>query len=115
MNPPQSSSLDRQQPGPSTSSHGLLNSINQRVDRVEVICKESEVIGTETLGELATQRESLRRTNERITGANRELDATNKNLRYMYLKIATNKFLLCFIILMELIIIAVQLYLKFFK
>lgn len=106
---------DRQRPGPSRSSQDILRNINQRVDRTEVICRESEVIGTETLGELANQRESLRRTNERITEANRDLDSTNKNLRYIYLKIATNKILLCLIIVMELVIIALQLYLKFFK
>lgn len=112
---PQATFDDRHRPGPSGSSQDLLRNINQRVDRTEVICRESEVIGTETLGELANQRESLRRTNERITEANRDLDSTNKNLRYIYLKIATNKILLCLIILMELVIIAAQLYLKFFK
>lgn len=105
-------------PGPSTStSSGIdtLREVNQRVDRAEVICRESEVIATETLGELAHQREALGRTRDRVAEANRELDATNKNLKQIHWRIASNKILLCSIILMEAVIIGLQLYLKFFK
>lgn len=80
-----------------------------------MICQESETIAQETLGELAHQRESLGRTRDRITGASRDLDATNKNLKYMYLRVFTNKLLLSSIILMEMVIIGLQLYLKFRK
>lgn len=93
----------------------ILQGVNQRVNRAEEIARESEVIATETLGELANQRETLGRTRDRLTDANRELDTTNKNLKYMYLRVATNKLLLSLIILMELVIIGSQLYLKFFK
>jgi len=85
------------------------------VNRAEIICRESETIAQDTLGELANQRDALTRTRDRVTGANEELDVTNKNLKYIYMRTVTNKVLLCSIILMELIIIGLQLYLKFKK
>lgn len=102
-------------PGSSSSSTSILRGVNNSVTRSEVICRESETIAKETLEELAHQRESLGRTRDRILDANTELNSTNKNLKYMHLRIVTNKLLLCSIILMEVIIIGLQLYLKFRK
>lgn len=110
---PGRSSLQPRQP--QTSNADVLRGVNERVNRAEVICRESEAIATETVGELATQRESLGRTRERVLEANAGLETTNKNLKYIHFKIVTNKILLCSIILMELIIIGLQLYLKFSK
>ena len=73
------------------------------------------MIATETLGELAQQREALGRTRDRVAEANRELGETNKHLKHIHWRIASNKILLCSIILMELVIIGLQLYLKFIK
>ena len=97
------------------TTSSVLRGVNERVHRAEDICRESEVIATDTLGELAQQRESLGRTRERVTEANRELDSTNKNLKYIHLRLMTNKLLLCSIILMEIIIIGLQLYNRFIK
>lgn len=98
---------------PGSSRNNILRDVNERVNRAEVICRESEGIATDTLGELSQQRESLARTRDRLTDANRELDSTNKNLKRIHLRLATNKLLLCSIILMEVVIIGLQLYLKF--
>lgn len=97
------------------SGRDIIRGMNERVDRVHVICKESEAIATDTLDELAVQREALTRTRNRLTDANRELDTTNRNLKSIHRRLASNKLLLGAIILMELIIIGCQLYLKFFK
>lgn len=98
----------------STSSN-VLRTVNDRIERAEVIGKESITIATEALGELAQQRETLIRTRDGVNAANRELDSTNSNLKSMHRRIATNKFLLGAIIFMELVIIGCQLYIKFLK
>lgn len=97
------------------TSNDILRGMNERVNRAEVICRESEVIGTDTLGELATQRETLARTREQLIDTNRELTTTNKTLKSIHRRLASNKLLLAVIIFMELIIIGCQLYLKFIK
>lgn len=97
---------------PNTSGNGILRGINDRVVRVEVICQESEAIATDTLDELAHQRETLNRARDRIAGTNNELNNTNRVLKSIHRRIASNKLLLGFIILLELAIIGSQLYLK---
>lgn len=97
------------------SRRDLLLGVNERVSRAEAIARESEVIATDTLDELANQRETLTRTRDRLTDANLELNTTNSALKSIHRRLASNKFLLATIILMELIIIGCQLYLKFFK
>lgn len=99
----------------STTPNDVLRGVNERVYRAEVIARESETIAQDTLGELAHQRDSLGRIRDRVGEANAELETTNRHLRYIYLKIFTNKLLLSSIILMELFIIMVQLYSRFFK
>ena len=102
-------------PAPSSSATNILKGINERVNRTEVICRESEVIATNTLGELANQRETLDRARERLAETNVELGDTNKALKSIHRRIAANKFLLGTIILLELLVIGCQLYLKFKK
>ena len=105
------------QPTPSSSSSNvnILRGVNDSVNRSEALCRETETIAQETLGELAHQRDALGRTRDRIIEANTELDSTNKDLKYLHRRIVSNKLLLCSIILMEVIIIGLQLYLKFKK
>ena len=98
-----------------STSHSIYRGINERVDRAEGICRESEAIATNTLDELANQRESLTRTRDRLTDTNVELNTTNKALKSIHRRLATNKLLLGVIIFMELVIIGCQLYLKFIK
>lgn len=97
------------------SNIDILVGVNERLNRAEVIARESEVIATDTLDELAHQRETLTRTRDRLTDANVELNTTNSALKSIHRRLASNKILLAAIILMELIIIGCQLYLKFFK
>lgn len=92
-----------------------LLGINERLQRTETICRESEVVATETLGELANQRETLTRTRDRLNDADRELGSANRNLKSIHRRLATNKLLLTIIVIMELIIIGCQLYIKFLK
>lgn len=95
--------------------HDPLRAINEHTTRAHEVCRESEVIAADSLDELARQRETLARTRDGLQDANQELDTTNKTLKSMHMRIATNKLLLHFIILMEVVIIGCQIYLKFFK
>jgi len=103
------------QPTPGTSGVDILKQINARVGRSEAVCRESEIIATEALDELAAQRDPLTRVRDRLAEANEELSSTNKILKYFHRRFPTDKLLLSAIILMEMIIIGCQLYIKFFK
>lgn len=98
-----------------STSNDILRNVNESVTRAEVICRESEVIATDTLDELAHQRETLTNTRERLSGTNVDLTSTNNALKSIHRRLATNKMLLGIVILMELVIIGCQLYLKFVK
>lgn len=93
----------------------ILGRVNQRVGRAAVTSRETESIAEATLDELAHQRDALGRTRDRVTNANKELDETNKRLGTIHMRILTSRLLLGAIILLEIIIIALQLYLKFGK
>lgn len=97
------------------ASNDILRGMNERINRSEGICRESEVIATDTLGELANQRETLTRTRDQLIDANRDLSNTNSTLKSIHRRLASNKLLLIVIILMELVIIGCQVYLKFIK
>lgn len=98
-----------------SSGNDILRRINERVSRAEVIGRESEVIATDSLEELVNQRETIIKTRDRLNDANQELNSTNKTLKSIHRRLASNKLLLVIIILMELVTIGCQLYLKFFK
>lgn len=98
-----------------SSSVDVLRNVNERVKRAEATGRESVIIATETLGELAQQRETLLRARDNVIDANQDLDSANSKLKSMHRRIASNKFLLSAIILMELVIIGCQLYIKFLK
>lgn len=98
-----------------SAGNDILRGMNERVNRAEGICRESEIIATDTLGELANQRETLARTRDHLNDANRELGQTNSSLKSIHRRLLANKLLLIVIILMELVIIGCQVYLKFFK
>lgn len=93
----------------------ILRRANEHIISSEIVCQESETIATDTLEELANQRESLTRTRGHLQNMNDNLSGTHTNLKSIHRKLATNKLLLMAIILFEIIIIACQLYLKFFK
>uniref|UniRef100_A0A6G1S4J5 Vesicle transport through interaction with t-SNAREs 1B n=1 Tax=Aceria tosichella TaxID=561515 RepID=A0A6G1S4J5_9ACAR len=98
-----------------TKNLRVFRSVNKRVNRAEVICRETQEIAEETLDELAQQRESLGRIRDGVVNSNRELEEANKNLRRMYVRVFTSKLLLSLIIVFEIIIIVAQIYLKFIK
>ncbi|KAH0954344.1 hypothetical protein HN011_005992 [Eciton burchellii] len=86
----------------------------QSVARSQAVAAESEQIGTEVISELGEQRERLLRAKRRLSQTDDELNKTRKILNVMRLKVLTNKIVLILIILLELVILGITVYLKFF-
>lgn len=95
-------------------SNAALERSAQSVARSQVVAAESEQIGTEVIGELGEQRERLLRSKRRLSQTDEELNKTRKILNVMRLKVLTNKIVLGLIILLELVILGITVYLKFF-
>lgn len=95
-------------------SNATLARSAQSVARSQVIAAESEQIGTEVISELGGQRERLLSAKRRLSQTDEELDKTRKILNIMRRKVLANKFVLIFIILLELVILGITVYLKFF-
>ncbi len=93
----------------------ILERTNESVMRAEMVARESESIGTEVIGELGEQRESLVRTRERLDGTNDDLKRTRVLLRSINRRLLTNKCLLIFIILLEITIILFIVYMRFIR
>lgn len=96
-------------------SRSVLERSNQSVVRSQVIARESEQIGTEVIAELSEQRESLLRAKERLSQTDQSLDRTRKIMCTMKIRVLTNKFVLVTIIVLEIAILAIIIYIKFFK
>lgn len=86
----------------------------QSIARSQVVAVESEQIGTEVISELGEQRDRLLRAKRRLSQTDEELDKTRKILNVMRLKVLTNKIVLVLIIFLELIILGIIIYLRFF-
>lgn len=86
----------------------------QSVARSQAIAAQNEQIGTEVISELGEQRERLLRAKRRLSQTDEELNRTRKILTAMRIKVLTNKAVLIMIILLELIILGITVYLKFF-
>jgi len=86
----------------------------QSVARSQAVAAESEQIGTEVISELGEQRERLLRAKRRLSQTDDELNKTRRILNVMRLKVLTNKIVLILIILLELVILGITVYLKFF-
>lgn len=86
----------------------------QSVARSQAVAAESEQIGTEVISELGEQRERLLRAKRRLSQTDEELNKTRKILNVMRLRVLTNKIVLIFIILLEVAILGIIVYLKFF-
>ncbi|XP_024870040.1 vesicle transport through interaction with t-SNAREs homolog 1B-like [Temnothorax curvispinosus] len=86
----------------------------QSVARSQAVAAESEQIGTEVISELGEQRDRLLRAKRRLSQTDEELNKTRKILNVMRLKVLTNKIVLILIILLELVILGIIVYLKFF-
>ncbi|XP_032663204.1 vesicle transport through interaction with t-SNAREs homolog 1B-like [Odontomachus brunneus] len=86
----------------------------QSVARSQAVAAESEQVGTEVISELGEQRERLLRAKRRLSQTDEELNKTRKILNVMRVRVLTNKIVLIFIILLEVTIIGIIVYLKFF-
>ncbi|XP_003704831.1 vesicle transport through interaction with t-SNAREs 1b isoform X2 [Megachile rotundata] len=86
----------------------------QSVVRSQALAIENEQIGTEVISELGEQRERLIRTKRRLSQTDEELDKTRRILNVMRRKVLMNKFVLILIILLEIAILGIIVYLKFF-
>lgn len=95
-------------------SNTTLQRSAQSVARSQVIAAENEQIGTEVISELGEQRERLLRAKRRLSQTDEELNKARKILVVMRVKVFTNKIVLILIILLELVILGITIYLKFF-
>ncbi|EFN70891.1 Vesicle transport through interaction with t-SNAREs-like protein 1B [Camponotus floridanus] len=95
-------------------SNATLQRSAQSVARSQVIAAENEQIGTEVISELGEQRERLLRAKRRLSQTDEELNKARKILVVMRVKVLTNKIVLILIILLELVILGITIYLKFF-
>ena len=75
---------------------------------------ETEQVGTEVLGELGTQRDTLIRTRDRLIDTEGELTRSKRIIRTLSHNVLYNKILLVIIILLECAILAAVIYWKFF-
>ncbi|XP_033216832.1 vesicle transport through interaction with t-SNAREs homolog 1B [Belonocnema kinseyi] len=96
-------------------SRGALERSNQSVARSQAVAYETEQIGTEVIAELGGQRDSLLRAKERLSQTDQGLDRTQKIMRTMKRRVLTNKFVLILIILLEISILVLIIYMKFFR
>ncbi|XP_076238356.1 vesicle transport through interaction with t-SNAREs 1b [Calliopsis andreniformis] len=86
----------------------------QSVARSQAVAIESEQIGTEVISRLGEQRERLLHAKRRLSQTDEELDKTRRILNMMRRRVLGNKFVLILIILLEIAILAIIIYLKFF-
>lgn len=95
--------------------HQALASSAQSIVRSQQIAIETEQIGTEVISDLNDQRETLLRTKSRLTTADDELARSKNILRRMSRNVVYNKLILIGIILLEVGILGILIYIKFFK
>ncbi|XP_076268909.1 vesicle transport through interaction with t-SNAREs 1b [Rhynchophorus ferrugineus] len=93
----------------------ILERTGQSLARSNQIAIETEQIGQEVISELGQQRESLLRTRDRLDDANTNLDNTKAILKRMGRNVIYNKVILISIILLEVLILILLVYNKFFK
>ncbi|OXU22716.1 hypothetical protein TSAR_011327 [Trichomalopsis sarcophagae] len=96
-------------------SRAAIERGNQSVAKSQAIAIETEQIGTEVIGELGEQRETLLRAKSRLNQTDQELDKSKKILNTMKKRILTNKFVLILIILLEIAILGCTVYIKYFE
>ncbi|CAI5763811.1 transport through interaction with t-SNAREs 1B [Podarcis lilfordi] len=92
-----------------------LNRATQSIERSHQIAAETDQVGTEIIEVLGEQREQLDRTKGRLVNTSENLSKSRKILRAMSRKVMTNKLLLSFIIILELVILGGVVYYKFFS
>lgn len=90
----------------------ILERTSASLARSNQLAIETENIGTEVIGELGEQRESLLRSQRRLENANDGLRKSNVLLRAMQRNFFYNKLILILIIVMEVVILCGLLFIK---
>ncbi|CAL4068481.1 unnamed protein product, partial [Meganyctiphanes norvegica] len=93
----------------------ILDRTGDSIRRSHAIAIETEHVGTEVLGELGTQRETLERTRGRLMDTDAEISRSRRILSSMSRNVLYNKILLVIIIILEFGILAGLVYWKFFS
>lgn len=91
-----------------------LERTSSSIARSTAVAVETEQVGTEVLGELGTQRETLTRTRDRLIDTDAELNRSKRIIRSMSRNVLYNKILLIIIIVLECGILGGVVYWKFF-
>lgn len=92
----------------------VLERTSASIARSTAIAVETEQVGTEVLGELGTQRDTLTRTRDRLIDTEGELSRSKRIIRSLSCNVLYNKILLILIILLECAILGAVIYWKFF-
>lgn len=92
----------------------ILERTSASIARSTAIAVETERVGTDVLGELGTQRETLTRTRDRLIDTDAELSRSKRIIRSMSRNVLYNKILLILIIILECCILGAVIYWKFF-
>uniref|UniRef100_A0A8W8HRD4 t-SNARE coiled-coil homology domain-containing protein n=1 Tax=Magallana gigas TaxID=29159 RepID=A0A8W8HRD4_MAGGI len=93
----------------------ILNRTTDSIARSHQISAETDQIGVETIDELGRQREVLERTRDRLVDTDTNLSRSRKILKTMAMRVMTNKMILIVVILIELAILGIVIWWKFFK
>lgn len=93
----------------------VLERTGESLARSHQIAIETENIGNEVINELGEQREALLRTRNHLENANEQLNNAKTVTKKMARDLVYNKILLICIIIMELVILIILSYLKFFR
>ncbi|KAG7163734.1 vesicle transport through interaction with t-SNAREs homolog 1B-like [Homarus americanus] len=91
----------------------IMERTSASIVRSTTIAVETEQVGTEVLGELGTQRETLTRARDRLVDTDAELSRSRRIIRSMSRHVLYNKILLIMIILLESAILGGLVYWKF--
>lgn len=86
----------------------------QSVARSQTVAAETEQIGREVVAELGGQRETLLRAKRRLSETDVELDSSRKVMRLITRRVLSNKLVLILIIILEVAILGITIYLRFF-
>lgn len=93
----------------------VLERTGESLARSHQIAIETENVGNEVVNELSEQREALLRTRNHLEHANEQLNNARSVTKKMTRNVIYNKILLVCIIIMEIVILLVLSYLKFFR
>jgi len=92
-----------------------MDRMAQSIQRSTATALESERIGTEVIEDLNWQRERISGARDRLQEAHTEIGHTRVLIRSIWANVASNRWLLIGIIVMELLLIPMIIYIKWFK